>query len=65
MAKPTSYRADYYYKKPGMAGKGARTQISGPVGGHLAGGTTESAVLTYLRKKHPGHEITLMTLEWK
>ena len=31
MTKPTSYRADYYYKKPGMGGRGTRTQISGPV----------------------------------
>ena len=65
MTKPTSYRADYYYKKPGMGGRGTRTQISGPVSQHLAGGTTENAVLAYLRKKHPGCEITLMGLEWK
>lgn len=65
MTKPTSYRADYYYKKPGMGGRGTRTQISGPVSQHFAGGTTENAVLAYLRKKHPGYEITLMSLEWK
>ena len=65
MTKPTSYRADYYYKKPEMGGVGTRTQISGSVSQHLAGGTTENAVLTYLRKKHPGYEITLRSLEWK
>jgi len=57
------YRADYYYQKAG--GSKTRTAISGPVGGHLQGGTTESAVLDYLRRKHPGYEIILMKLEWK
>jgi hypothetical protein len=65
MTNPRNYRADYYYKKPGMGGRGTRTQISGSVSQHLSGGTTENAVLAYLRKKHPGHEITLMNLEWK
>ena len=60
-----SYRADYYYKKVGAPGKGSRTQISGPISQHLKGGTTESAVLEYLRNKHKGHEISLMKLEWK
>jgi|TARA_B110000971_G_scaffold110016_1_gene112715 hypothetical protein len=60
-----SYRADYYYKRVGASGKGSRTQISGPVSGHLKGGTTESAVLEYLRNKHKGYEISLMKLEWK
>jgi hypothetical protein len=32
MPKPTSYRADYDCKKPGMGGLGTRTQISGSVG---------------------------------
>ena len=65
MIKPTTYRADYYFKKVGVGGRGTRTQISGYVSQHLAGGTTENAVLTYLRKKHLGYEITLMGLEWK
>lgn len=60
-----SYRADYYYKKPGAAGRGTRTQISGPISQHLKGGNTESAVLEYLRNKHKGYEISLMKLEWK
>ena len=42
--KPTSYRADYYYQKPGVAAK-TRTQITGSVSQHLHGATTESAVL--------------------
>ena len=61
--KPTSYRADYYYQKPG--GSRARTSISGPVGGHLQGASTESAVVAYLKKKHPGYEIVLVKLDWK
>jgi hypothetical protein len=65
MNKPSSYRANYYYKRTGANGKGARTQISGTVSGHLGGATTESAVLAYLRKKHPGCEVTLMELQWK
>ena len=62
-SNPKTYRADYYYQK--LGGSKTRTAISGPVGGHLKGGTTESAVLDYLRNKHPGCEIILMKLEWK
>jgi hypothetical protein len=61
---PTSYVADYYYTKSGL-GTGSRTKIKGSVSQHLRGATTESAVLTYLRQKHPGYEIKLMGLEWK
>lgn len=63
-SKATSYRADYYYQKPGVAAK-TRTQITGSVSQHLHGATTESAVLNYLRGKHPGYEILLMSLDWK
>ena len=61
----TSYRADYYYKKPGASGLGSRTQISGSVSQHLKGANTESAVMEYLRNKHRGYEISLMKLDWK
>jgi hypothetical protein len=54
------FKASYYYKKPGAAGKGARTQLNGTVPAN-----TESAVMELLRKKHKGYEITLMNLEWK
>jgi hypothetical protein len=60
-----SYKADYYYKKVGASGNGTRTQVTGSVSQHLKGGTTESAVLEYLRNKHKGYEISLMKLEWK
>ena len=53
----TSYKADYYFKKPGASGPGTRTQISGPISQHLRGGNTESAVLEYLKNKHKGYEI--------
>lgn len=59
--KPTNYRADYYYSK-GLSR--TRTQLTGPVSQHLQGATTESAVMSYLRKKHQGYEIYLMSLEW-
>lgn len=59
--KPTSYRADYYYSKSLSK---TRTQLTGSVSQHLHGATTESAVLSYLRKKHQGYEIDLMSLEW-
>lgn len=59
--KPTGYRADYYYSK----GLGrTRTQLTGSVSQHLQGATTESAVMSYLRSKHPGYEIHLMSLDW-
>jgi len=59
--KPTGYRADYYYSK-GLSR--TRTQLTGSVSQHLQGATTESAVMSYLRKKHQGYEIDLMSLEW-
>jgi hypothetical protein len=62
--KPTSYRADYYYKHP-VNGSSTRTQITGSVSQHLQGATTENAVVAYLRRKHRGREILLMSLEWK
>jgi len=65
MASPMSFRVDYYYKMNGSSGRGARTQLSGSVGQNLNGGTTESAVLEWLRKRHSGCEITLMKVEWK
>jgi len=60
-----TYKADYYYKKTGAAGRGTRTQLGGSISQHLKGATTESAVLEYLRNKHKGCEIVLMKLEWK
>ena len=63
-SKPTRYKADYTYQRPG-GGSRTRTKISGYVSQHLRGATTESAVLQYLRTKHPGYEITLMSLEWE
>jgi hypothetical protein len=62
--KPAIYRADYYYKHPGH-GSSTRTQITGSVSQHLNGATTENAVVAYLRRRHRGHEILLMSLEWK
>ena len=62
--KPVHYVVDYYYQKPGV-GSRSRTQLTGSVSQHLQGATTESAVMSYLRKKHAGYEITLMSLSWK
>jgi hypothetical protein len=59
--KPTYYKADYYYSKGSSR---TRTSISGYVSQHLHGATTESAVVNYLRSKHPGYEISLMSLDW-
>lgn len=59
--KPANYRADYYYSK-GLSK--TRTQLTGSVSQHLHGATTESAVMSYLRHKHQGYEIYLMSLEW-
>lgn len=55
------YKADYYYIKNGSRG---RTGISGYIGQHLGGAETESAVLNYLKKRHPGAEIELMKVEF-
>ena len=64
MSKPATYRVDYYYQKPGV-GSRTRTQLTGSVSQHLRGATTEKAVLHYLREKHPGYEILLMSVDWK
>ncbi len=51
--KPTSFRVDYYYRRIGVDSK-TRTQLGGSVSQHLYGATTESVVMDFLRKKHPG-----------
>ncbi len=63
MSKYQHYTANYYYQKLGV-GSRSRTTIVGSVSQHLQGATTESAVLIYLKKKHPGCEIILMNLIW-
>jgi hypothetical protein len=63
MANYKSFIADYYYTKEGGVG-GTRTHLRGSVSQHLRGGSTESAVMSYLRSKHPGHDIELMSLDW-
>jgi hypothetical protein len=60
--KIKEYRADYYYRKGNAR---TRSQISGNVWQHLEGATTESAVIAYLRRRHPGYEIDLMSVEWR
>ena len=62
--KPMNYRVDYYYQRRGV-GSRTRTQLTGSVSQHLHGGTTENAVLRYLRDKHPDCEIELMSVDWK
>lgn len=59
--KPNNYRVDYYYSK-GLSK--TRTQLTGSVSQHLHNARTESAVMSYLRSKHPGYDIYLMSLEW-
>ena len=59
---PKDYKVDYYYSKNGAR---TRTTMTGSVSQHLQGATTESAVLNYLRNKHPGYEILLMSLDWR
>lgn len=60
--KPNNCRVDYYYS---FRGSRTRTQLGISVSQHLNGATTESSVLNYLRRKHPGCEIELMSVDWK
>lgn len=64
MKSPQWFYADYYYQKIGQNSR-ARTKIKGSVSQHLRGATTESAVLSYLREKHRGCDVTLMRLDWQ
>jgi hypothetical protein len=61
MDKPKYARVDYYYEKKGTR---ARTSATLSVSQNLHLATTESAVMSYLRQRHPGCEIYLMGLEW-
>lgn len=61
MGKPKYAKVDYYYEKKGSR---ARTSATLSVSQHLHLATTESAVMGYLRARHPGCEITLMSLDW-
>lgn len=60
--KPTMVRADYYYVRNGTR---TRTQTTLSVSQNLNQGTTENAVLNYLRKHHSGCEIELLHLDWR
>lgn len=60
--KPTSVSVNYYYSKNGAK---TRSQATLSVSQNLNQGTTESAVLNYLRNRHSGYEIELLSLEWK
>lgn len=64
MPQPQQYVVDYYYQKQGTNSR-TRTSMSGSVSQHLYGATTETAVLSYLKKKHLGYEVTLVKLTWK
>ena len=55
---------DYYYQKQGTSAR-TRTSMTGSVSQHLYGGSTENAVLNYLKKKHFGFEVTMLKLTWK
>lgn len=59
---PQNCRVDYYYEKNGAR---TRTQSTLSVTFNLHQARSETAVLAYLRKHHPGYEITIMSLEWK
>jgi len=61
----TRYYVDYYHKLTGLKGKGTRARLSGSTGQHLYGGISESAVLSYLKRKHKGEEIIIMRLKFR
>lgn len=60
---PTRFVAQYYYRTKN--GGRTRTQL-GASTNQLSSSIarTESAVLAYLRKRHPGLEIELVSVEW-
>jgi len=62
--RAASVFVDYYitYKE----GNRGRTQVTVSVDQQLNGARSETAVLAYLKKKHPeARDITIMKLEWK
>lgn len=60
--KRTRVRVDYYYLKNGSR---TRTQTTLHVVYNLNQGTTDFAVMNYLRKRHPGCEIELLSTDWE
>jgi hypothetical protein len=58
------FRVDFFHKKDGATGKGNRVKIQGTVGQALQGAQSETAVLSYLRQKYSGEEITIMKLDF-
>jgi len=54
---PQNCRVDYYYGN-------TRSRRTLSVVYNLNQARSETAVLAYLRKQHPGLEITIMSLEW-
>lgn len=64
LSSASRFQVEYIHKSP--HGSSARTRLSTSVTqlAH-AQARSETAVLTYLRRRHPGHDITILTLEYQ
>ena len=60
--QPSQFLVDYYVITP----KGSRARFQLRTGLYqILGARSETAVLAYLRKRHPNTEIQIQSLDWK
>ena len=60
----THFLVDYFYKRQGTSGHGARIKIQGSVQFNLQTASSDFAVMDYLKKRHDGYDINIMSIKW-
>ena len=57
-----TFIVDYMYTTPGSSNN--RTRLQGSVNINLKSATSEFAVEEFLKQKHPGYNIMIMSINW-
>ena len=60
----TTFQVDYIHKPAGSAGSGSRMKIQGSSQFNLGTAQSDFAVQEYLQKRHPGQQISIISIRW-
>lgn len=61
--RPTRFTVEYTYARPN--GSRTRTRLSTSVSQLPTPGKSESVVLAYLKRRHPGLDVVILYIEWE
>ena len=64
METRNNFLVDYIYKPSGSSGTGSRLKIQGSSLISLKTAQSDFAVLEYLKSRHPGCDINIMSIKW-